>query len=487
MRACISGVPHARLTSAAHMERPPNSSSELGMVIPGQTTLRRMPWRPTSRARLLVKAITPALQAPYTASRNSPIRPASEPMLTMAPLLRAIMPSSTARVQLIMPQRLSWTSFSHSARSFSTKSRSRVQPTLLTSTSTRPVRASTSRTVPCTESHFVTSVGTTTTEAAPALRASAAVFSPWPVSISAMVTWAPSRAKASEMARPMFDPPPVTMTLLPLRFSSMRKSPRCAGCGRPTASPSRRLSAVKIDGLPGEEVRGGRRHVDGERSRLCRLADAPRGDLGEEALACLRIGHGRARDVRIDVAGGKAVDLDAVSRPLRGEASRQSVHRRLARAVGGVARHAEPAVHGADVDNLAPLAFDHPGRHRPRAAEHGSEVGHEHFVPLLVGHLHGCFVERDPCVVDEDVDGPQRALRLGDGSADPLGARHVERDGPRTAARGLDFRRGQRDLVPPAGGAGDSGACFAQGEGDGATESAARAGDERSATLEGEE
>ena len=150
------------------------------------------------------------------------MRPASEPMLTMAPPLRAIMPSSTARVQLIMPHRLSWTSFSHSARSFSTKRRSSVQPTLLTSTSTRPVRASTSRTVARTESHLVTSVGATTTEAAPALRASPAVFSPCPASISAMVTWAPSRAKASEMARPMLEPPPVTMTLLPLRLRSMR-------------------------------------------------------------------------------------------------------------------------------------------------------------------------------------------------------------------------------------------------------------------------
>ena len=69
---------------------------------------------------------------------------------------------------------------------------------------------------------MVTSVGTTTAEAAPALRASTAVFSPCPASISAMVTCAPSRAKASEMARPILDPPPVTMTLLPLRFSSMR-------------------------------------------------------------------------------------------------------------------------------------------------------------------------------------------------------------------------------------------------------------------------
>jgi hypothetical protein len=124
MRACISGVLKARLASAVHMLRPPMSSSRAGMVMPGHTTLRRMPRRPTSRARLLLSAITPALQAPYTASRNSPMRPASEPRLTMAPALRAIMPSSTARVQLIMPHRLSWISRSHSARSFSTNRRS---------------------------------------------------------------------------------------------------------------------------------------------------------------------------------------------------------------------------------------------------------------------------------------------------------------------------------------------------------------------------
>src|SRR5499426_1178399 len=444
IRACMSGVPHARLTSAAHMERPPNSSSELGMVMPGHTTLSRMPWRPTSRARLLVKAITPALQAPYTASRNSPMRPASEPMLTMAPLLRAIMPSSTARVQLIMPHRLSWISFSHSARSFSTKSRSRVQPTLLTSTSTRPVRASTSRTVPCTESHFVTSVGATATEAAPAFRASAAVFSPWPASISAMVTCAPSRAKASEMARPMFDPPPVTMTLLPLRFSSMR-STLAAGCGRP--SPCRGLAAIEIDGLPGEEVRGRRGHVHGQRGRFHGLADPPRGNLGQEALPCLRIGHGRARDVRVHVAGREAVHLDAVPCPLRGETSRQPVHRRLARAVGGVARHAEPAVHRADVDDLAPLALDHAGRHRPRAAEHGGEVGGEHPLPLLVGDLQRRLVEGHPGVVDEDVDGAEGALRLPHRVPDLFGARHVQRYRPRAPARALDLRGCGHDLL----------------------------------------
>src|SRR5215470_8031785 len=487
MRACISGVPHARLTSAAHMERPPNSSSELGIVMPGQTTLSRMPWRPTSRARLLVRAITPALQAPYTASRNSPMRPASEPMLTMAPLLRVIMPSRTARVQLIMPQRLSCTSFSHSARSFSTKSRSSVQPTLLTSTSTRPVRASTSRTVPCTESHFVTSVGATATEAAPAFRASTAVFSPWPASISAMVTCVPSRAKASEIARPMFDPPPVTMTLLPFRFRSIRWALAVVDVGGATASPCRRLAAVEIDGLPGEEVRRRRGHVDGQGGCFRGLADAPRGNLGEEAFARLRIGHGRRRDVRVHVAGGEAVDLDAVARPLCGKASRQSFHRGLARAVGGVARHAENAVHGAHVDDLAALALDHAGRHCSRAAEHGGEVGHEHLVPLLVGNLHRWLVERHPCVVDEDVDGAQRALRLGHGSADPLGARHVQRNGPCSAARCLDLCRSRRDLLLRASGAGDRGARFSQCQGDGTAEAAAGPGDERGAAFEGEE
>src|SRR6267378_3686978 len=144
MRACVSGVLNARLPSKAHMLSPPMSSSDSGMVMPGHTTLSRMPYRPTSRATLLLSAMTPALQAAYTPSRNSPMRPASDPRLTMAPDFRAIIPSRTARVQLIMPQRVSWTF---------------------------------------------------------------------------------SRAKARLMARPIFEPPPVTMTLLPARFSSIPVSP----------------------------------------------------------------------------------------------------------------------------------------------------------------------------------------------------------------------------------------------------------------------
>src|SRR5215470_17472386 len=76
-----------------------------------------------------------------------------------------------------------------------------------------------------TESHLPTSVATATAEAAPRPSASATTFRACCSSISAMVKWTFSRAKARVMARPMLEPPPVTMTLLPARFSSIVVSP----------------------------------------------------------------------------------------------------------------------------------------------------------------------------------------------------------------------------------------------------------------------
>src|SRR5262245_10065030 len=411
------------------------------------------------------------------------MRPASEPMLTTAPALRAIMPSSTARVQLIMPHRLSWTSFSHSARSFSTKRRSSVQPTLLTSTSTCPVRPSTSRTMARTESHLVTSVGTTATEAAPDLRASAAVFSPCPASISAMVTCAPSRAKASEMARPMFDPPPVTMTLLPLRFSSMRQ---VLAVVEVWVSPRGRLPAVEIHGLAGHEAGGGGGQIHRQGRHLLGLADTARGNPREEPLADLGVRHGGPRNVRVHVARREAIDLDAVARPLGGKAPCEPAHRRLARAVGGVARHAQHAIHGTQVDDLAPAARDHARRHRPGAAEHRREVRHQHVVPFLVAHVERGLVERDAGIVDEDVDGAEGRLRILHGRPDLLAARHVERKGSRTATRCFDRCRRGIDLVASARRASHGRAGVRQRKRDGATDAAAGARDERGAAREGE-
>src|SRR5262245_12749905 len=216
----------------------------------------------------------------------------------MAPRLRAIIPSSTARVQLIMPHRLSWISLSHSSRVFSMKRASRVQPTLLTSTSTPPNRSSTARTIASTSGHLVTSVRIACAFA-PNDSASAATFLPCPSSISAMVTWARSRANARLMARPMFEPPPVTITLLPARFRSIPVPPSPASVSRdPVVHPhvgvlvaSAILLAVDDDGLqrPGHDVGAavGERHArpllplaDGARDHQ-RTRDHP-DDLGAE-------------------------------------------------------------------------------------------------------------------------------------------------------------------------------------------------------------
>src|SRR5262249_6117625 len=113
------------------------------------------------------------------------------------------------------------------------------------------------------------------------------------------------------------------------------------------ASPRDGLAAVEAHGLPGHEVRRRRGQVDGEGTHLLRRADAPGRHLGQEEAPRLLVGHRLARDLGVDVARREAVDLDAVARPLDGEAPREGLHRALARAVGGVAGHPDPAVHRA--------------------------------------------------------------------------------------------------------------------------------------------
>src|SRR5436190_758773 len=112
---------------------------------PGQTTFTVMPWRATSRASAFEKPMSAALQPEYTASPVLPTRPASEEMLTIRPRPRSIMPSSTACVALSAPLKLTAIRRSQSAGSLSTKSASRSQPALLTSTSTGPRASPTAR------------------------------------------------------------------------------------------------------------------------------------------------------------------------------------------------------------------------------------------------------------------------------------------------------------------------------------------------------
>ena len=97
-----------------------------------------------------------------------------------------------------------------------------VQPTLFTSTSTPPNRAAAASAIALTEAGSVTSVSTTQTCPPPFnASASAATRRPWAGSISAMTRWLPSAAKAWTIARPMLEPPPVTITVLPRNPSSI--------------------------------------------------------------------------------------------------------------------------------------------------------------------------------------------------------------------------------------------------------------------------
>ncbi len=124
------------------------------------------------------------------------------------------------------PPEVPWTSFSHSSRGFSKKRRSMVQPTLLTSTSTGPKPSTACSTIAETLAGSVTSVGTTITRLpVPIPATSAATISPWLGASSAITMLDPSTAKAWTMARPMFEPPPVTITFFPFSPSSTSGPP----------------------------------------------------------------------------------------------------------------------------------------------------------------------------------------------------------------------------------------------------------------------
>src|SRR5262249_2911159 len=218
-------------------------------------------------------------------------------------------------------------------------------------------------------SHLVTSVRMTVAEAAPPCSASATTFPPWPSSISAMVRFTRSFAKASAMARPMLEPPPVTMTLFPSRLRSIRRFL--------SALPRDGLAAVQIQGLASHEVRGRRREIDRERPHFLRFSDAARRHLGQEQRPCLLVSQCLPWDVGVHVSGSKAVHLDPVTCPLGAQASRERFHGRLAGAVGSEARDADRAVHRADVDDLAAMPLNHPGHDRAGQTKHRREVGGE--------------------------------------------------------------------------------------------------------------
>src|ERR1035437_7905824 len=74
-----------------------------------------------------------------------------------------------------------------------------------------------------------------------------------------------------------------------------------------------------------------------------------------------------------------------------------------------------------DVDDPSRPALNHVRQHRLRHEERAREVDRDHLVPILVGHLQDRLVDRDPSVVDQDVEPPMRVNHFLDGAATVLG------------------------------------------------------------------
>ena len=193
----------------------------------------------------------------------------------------------------------------------------------------------------------------------------------------------------------------------------------------------------------------------------------------------------RPRDVRVHVPGSEAVDLDAVARPLGGEAPREG------RPPPPCSRSRRRSAARRSMPYMEPILMIlprsrriMPGRHRARQTEHGGEVGREDRVPVLVGDLDRLLLERDARVVDEDVDRARARRRSPPRRRRSAPARDVEPEPPAPAARRGDLRGGRVDLIRGARAAGHRGARRAERQRDGPADAAARARDQGDAARE---
>jgi hypothetical protein len=89
---------------------------------------------------------------------------------------------------------------------------------------------------------------------------------------------------------------------------------------------------------------------------------------------------------------------------LRGPGARHRLERRLGRAVGRAAHEPDAAGHAAEADDAPVTARSHSWSERRDEEERRPDVAGEHFVERGDVELCGRSEERDPGVVDQDVD-----------------------------------------------------------------------------------
>src|SRR3546814_15398827 len=83
------------------------------------------------------------------------------------------------------------------------------------------------------------------------------------------------------------------------------------------------------------------------------------------------------------------------------------------------------AVDRPDIDDPAPAAFAHAGKHRLRHVKAAAEIDVDDFLPHLVGHLQHDAVAGDAGVVDQHIDRAEIVDDPGDAALPGLWFGHV--------------------------------------------------------------
>src|SRR5581483_6300084 len=212
------------------------------------------------------------------------------------------------------------------------------------------------------------------------------------------------------------------------------------------------------------------------------LGDPPQRHRTLERLVQLGIERGQLLELRrVGRARAYAVDRDVVARHLARERLAERDHAALGARVHRLAGRAHaPGIRADRYDPAAP-ACDHRVEHRATAVERPAVIDRDYLVPGLLAVLDERFGLVPSGVVDQDVDRPKAALRLGDRRAHAGELGDVDRDGDRAPAdlgrRGGGAARvevGQRDLA----------SFLRQALGDRPADPARGAGDERDLAAE---
>ena len=143
-------------------------------------------------------------------------------------------------------------------------------------------------------------------------------------------------------------------------------------------------------------------------------APAAERDRAHDLRVLDRVGEDRLGQLGAHAAGRDRVDPDAVGGPLGGQRAGQLAHARLARRVGHDVLDREQVGAGGDVEDRPAALRPHQARGGLAGEEEPAQVDLEDCVPVVLADLVGRLAHVQAGAVDEDVEPPERGVRVGD-------------------------------------------------------------------------